>query len=211
MEDSKKENVILKERISKLEAEQEILQTSVSQNTETMQQYNNEITQLKENIENMERKNNALPIDLHDTFTWTSAIAGGWTRRPRSHVTQRIGTERRFENGNLNHGAQNITKKLQKSCLRLQHTDEEMEECSFLEAERAQTKGDTDLINRQSAGGGTWKSTKSPQMEILKSVFKGLTMLQNSKTASFDVQNNNEEIVYAWIKVLSLLTQGKSQ
>ena len=33
-------------------------------------------------------------------------------------------------------------------------------------------------------------------------------MLQNCKTASFDVQTNNEEIVYAWIKVLSFLTQS---
>ena len=85
-----------------------------------------------------------------------------------------------------------------------------MEECSFLEAERAQRKGDTVLINGQSAVGGTGKSTESPQMEILKSVFKGLTMLQNCKTASFDVQSNNEEIVCAWIKVLSFLTQSKS-
>ena len=60
-----------------------------------------------------------------------------------------------------------------------------MEECSFLEAERAQRKGDTVLINGQSAGGGTGKSTESPQMEILKSVFKGLTMLQNCKTQCF--------------------------
>ena len=80
----------------------------------------------------------------------------------------------------------------------------------FLEAERAQRKGDTVSIKGQSAGGGTGKSTESPQMEILKSVFKGLTMLQNCKTASFDIQTNNEEIVYAWIKVLSFLTQSKS-
>ena len=199
MEDFKKENVILEERISKLEAEQENLQASVSRNAETLQHFNNEMIQLKENNENVESKNNALPIDLQDTFTVASAIAGGKTGRPRSHVTQWIGTERRFENGNDNHGAQKITKKLQKSCLRLQHTDEEMEECSFLEAEKAQRKGDTDLISGHSAGG----CTESHQMEILKSVFKGLTMLQNCKTASSDIQTNNEEIVYAWMKVLS--------
>ena len=159
MEDSKKENVILKGRTSKLETEQEILQTSVSRNTETIQQLNNEIIQLKENIKNVERKINGLPIDLQDTLTGTSAIAGGKTR---SNVTHGIGTERRFENGNGNHGAQNITKKLQKSCLRLQYTAEEMQECSFLEAERAQKKGDTVFINGQSDGGGTRKSTESP-------------------------------------------------
>ena len=117
-----------------LEAEQEILQTYVSRNTETIQQFNNEIIQLKENIKNVERKNNALPINLQETFTRASAIAGGKTR---SNVTHGIGTESRFENGNGNHGAQNITKKLWKSCLRLRHTGEEMGECSFLEAERA--------------------------------------------------------------------------
>ena len=82
--------------------------------------------------------------------------------------------------------------------MRLQHTDEEMEECSFLEAERAQRTGDTVLINGQSAGGGAGKSTESRQMMILKSVFKGLTMLQNCKTTSFDVQTNNEEIEYGY-------------
>ena len=210
MEDYKKENVILEERISKLEAEQEILQTSVSQNAETMQHFDNEIIQLKENNDNVESKNNALPVDLQDTFTETSAIAGGKVGRPRSHVTQGIGTESRFENGNGNHRAPTNTKKLQKLCLRLQHTDEEMEECSFLEAEKAQKKGDTDLINGQSAGGDMEKSTESHRMETLKSVFKGMTMLQNCKTASSYIQTNSEEIVYAWMEVLSFLTQSKS-
>ena len=92
LEDSKKENVFLKERISKLEAEQEILHTSVNRNT-TIQQFNNEIIKLKENIKNVERKINALPIDLQDTLKGTSAIAGG---KARSNVTHGIGTERRL-------------------------------------------------------------------------------------------------------------------
>ena len=97
----------------------------------------------------MEHKNNALLIHLQETFTGTKAIAVGKTKR---NVTHGIRTECRFENRNGNHRAQNITKKLQKSCLRLQHTDEEMEECSFLEAEKAHRKADTVLINGQSAG-----------------------------------------------------------
>ena len=48
----------------------------------------------------MERKNNALPIHLQETFTGISAIAGGKTK---SNVTHGIGTERRFANGNGNH------------------------------------------------------------------------------------------------------------
>ena len=77
MEDSKKENVILKERISKLEAEQEILQTIVSRNTETIQQFNNEIIQLKENIKNVKRKNKGLPIDLQDTLRGQVSLQEG--------------------------------------------------------------------------------------------------------------------------------------
>ena len=95
LEDSKKENVFLKERISKLEAEQEIFQTSVSRNTEMIQQFNYEIIQSKENIKNVERDIYALPIDLQDTLTGTSAIAGGKTR---SNVTHGIGTDCRLEN-----------------------------------------------------------------------------------------------------------------
>ena len=45
-------------------------------------------------------------------------------------------------------------------------------------------------------------------MEILKTFFKGLTVLQTRKTASLDLQTNNEEIVYACMNVLSLLTQS---
>ena len=81
-----------------------------------------------------------------------------------------------------------------------------MKECSFLETEKAQRKGDTVLTNGQSAGGGTGKNTEIKQMEILKTLFKGLTVLQTRKTTSLDLQINNEEIVYAWMKVLSLLT-----
>ena len=93
LEDSKKENVLLKEKISKLEAEQKILETSVSRNTATMQKLTNEIIQLKEIIENLEHtcKNGAFSIDSQDNFT--SEITGGKTRRPKSNDTQRIGTE----------------------------------------------------------------------------------------------------------------------
>ena len=103
-----------------------------------MKKLNNEI-KLKENLENMKRKNNTFSIDLQNTFTGTSTIGGGTTKGPRFNDSQGIRTERRFENGN--HGVQNITKKLEKSCLRLQHTHKEMEDCSFLVAERAQRKG----------------------------------------------------------------------
>ena len=143
LEDSKKENVILKEKISKLEAVQEILETSVSRNTATMQKLTNEIIQLKEILKYLEHtcKNVAFSIDSQDNLA--SDIAGGKTRRPKSNNTQRIGTERRFANGNGNHGALNMTDKLQKSCSRLQHTYKDMEECSFLETEKAHRKGHT--------------------------------------------------------------------
>ena len=209
LEDSKKENVILKEKISKLEAEQEILETSVSRNSATVQKLTNEIIQLKEILENLEHtcKNGAFSIDFQDNFT--SDIVGGKTRRPKGNATQKIGTERRFANGNGNHGALNMTNKLQKSCSRLQHTYEDMEECSFLESEKAQRKEDTVFTNGQSAGGGTGKNTESNQIELLKTVFKGLTVLQARKTASLDIQTNNEEMAYAWMKVLSHLTQSE--
>ena len=209
LEDSKKENVILKEKISKLEAEQEILETSVSGNTATVQKLTNEIIQLKEILEYLEHtcKNVAFSIDAQDNFA--SDIAGGKIRRQKSNDKQRIGTECRFANGNGNHGALNMTYQLQKSCSRLQHTYEDMEECSFLETEKAQRKGDTVLTKGQSAGGGTWKNTEINQIEILKTLFKGLTVPQTRKTASLDIQTNNEEIVYAWMKVLSLLTQSQ--
>ena len=78
-----------------------------------MKKLNNEIIKLKENLENMKRKNNTFSIDLQNTFTGTSTIGGGTTKGPRFNDSQGIRTERRFENGN--HGVQNITKKLEKS------------------------------------------------------------------------------------------------
>ena len=109
-----------------------------------MEQINNEIIQLKENIENVERKNSAFSIDLQDTFTGTSVIVGRKTQMPRHNDTPRTGAGRRLENGNSYHGNNlenlNITNKLQRSCLSREHTDEEMEECSFLETEKAQRK-----------------------------------------------------------------------
>ena len=62
--------------------------------------------------------------------------------------------------------------------MRLQLTDEEMAECSFLETEKSQRKRDTLSTNQQSAGGGTGKNTINNQMEILISILKGLGLLQ---------------------------------
>ena len=84
-----------------------------------------------------------------------------------------------------------------------------MEVCLFLETEKAQRKRDTLSTNQQSAGRGTGKNTVNNQMESLKSVFKGMTLLQDCKTASFDLHTNNEDKVYAWVKVLGFFKQTK--
>ena len=46
-------------------------------------------------------------------------------------------------------------------------------------------------------------------MESLKPVYKGLTLLQDCSTASFDLHTNNEGIMYTWLKVLGFLKQSK--
>ena len=56
--------------------------------------------------------------------------------------------------------------------------------------------------------GGTGQNTVNNQMASLKSVFKGLTLLQDCKTASFDLHTNNEDKVYALAKVLGFLKQS---
>ena len=115
LEDFKKENVSLKDRILTLGAELKILQTSVSRNTETMQQFTNEIVQLKEKLENLMHKKCAFSIEPQCTFVGTSATAEGKTNKPRSDDKQRTGAERKFENGNTNHITQNMTNKLHTS------------------------------------------------------------------------------------------------
>ena len=208
LEDSKKENVSLNDRISKLEAEQKILQTSVSRNTETMQQVTTEIVQLKEKHENLTHYNSAFSMEPQCTFVETNAIAGDKTNKPRSDGKQRLGAEQLFENGNSNHTL-NMTNKLHTSWMRLKHTNEELEECSFLEMEKSQRKRGTLSTSQQSAVGGTGKNTVNNQMEILISMLKGLTLLQDGKTTPIDMPTNNEELVYGWVKVLGFLTQNK--
>ena len=63
LEESKKENTTLKERIVKLEVDQELNQTSVSRFTEITQQLKREIVQVKEMLEH---------YDIRTThFLWT--------------------------------------------------------------------------------------------------------------------------------------------
>ena len=143
------------------------------------------------------------------TFVETSAIAGNKTNKPRSDGKQRLGAEQLFENGNSNRRSLNKTNKLHTSWMRLKHTNEEIEECSFLETEKLQRKRGIPSMSQQSAGGGTGKNTVNNQMEILISMLKGLTLLKDGKTAPFDVPTNNEELVYGWVKVLGFLTQNK--
>ena len=61
----------------------------------------------------------------------------------------------------------------------LQHTDEQMEECSCLETERAQRTGDSFSKDRQSAGSVLGKNpveNARNQMQILKFMLKGLIL-----------------------------------
>ena len=208
LEESKKENTTLKERIVKLEVEQELNQTSVSRFTEITQQLKREIVQVKEKLEHYEHKDNTLSVDSTGT---TTIIAKGNTNKIKHDEKQRT-SECKIEDRNKNIKSQSINEKLQKSQMRLKHTDEQREEYSFLESERAQRKGNTLLTNRQSADGGTEKDTMEnaySQMQILKSIFKGLILQQDCKAASLDSFTNHEQIVYAWVKMLGLLTQSK--
>ena len=210
LEESKKENTTLNERIVKLEEEQELNQTSVSRFTEITQQLKREIVQVKEKLEHYEHyehKNNTLSVDSAGT---TAIIAEGNTNKIKHDEKQRI-CECKIEDRNKNIKSQSINEKLRKSQMRLQHTDEQIEEYSFLERERAQRKGNTLLINRQSADGGTGKDSMEnahSQMQILKSIFKGLVLQQDCKAAPLDSFKNDEQIVYAWVKMLGLLTQS---
>ena len=50
---------------------------------------------------------------------------------------------------------------------------------------------------------------KSNEMQILKHVFKGLGLQKDRKTVSVDSFTHNEQIVYAWVRMLAFLTKCK--
>ena len=93
LEESKKENTTLKERIVKLEVEQEFNQTSVSRFTEITQQLKREIVQVKEKLEHYEHKNNTLSVDS------AAIIAKGNTNKIKHDEKQRI-SESKIEDRN---------------------------------------------------------------------------------------------------------------
>ena len=205
LEDNKNENAILKERISRLEAEQEMFQTSVSRLTEITKQLTNEIIQVKEEVEHYKHKNSPLSLGL----AGASAIAKGNASKLKHNEQQGLGSELKFEDRNSNMRSL-ITEKLQKSQMILQHTDDKMGEYSFLENERAQRKGHAFSTDREAAGGSTGKNTAqnaSNQMQIMESIFKGLTVKHDCKTALFDLLTNDEQIVYALAKLLGFLNK----
>ena len=78
-----------------------------------------------------------------------------------------------------------VTEHIQKSWLKFQHTNEEKDECSFLETERAYRKGKTVSTNKLSVGGGTGEGTERSQKQILKSIFSDPGMSHDVKVASF--------------------------
>ena len=127
LEESKQENTTLKERIVKVEVEQDLNQTSVSRFTEITQQLKREIVQVKEKLEHYEHKNNTLSVDSAGT---TATIAKSNTNKLKHDEKQRI-SECKIENRNKNIKSQSINEKLQKSQMRLQHTDEQIEEYSL--------------------------------------------------------------------------------
>ena len=197
----------MNDRISKREAEQKFFK---HKSVETLKQCRKlQIVQFKEKLEHLTHYNSAFSMKPQCTFVETSAIAGDKKNKPKSDGKQRLGAEQLFENGNSNRRSLNMTNKLHTSWMRLKHTNEEIEECSFLETEKSQRKRGTLSTSQQPAGGGTAKNTVNNEMEILISMLKGLTLLQDGKTAPFDMPTNNEKIVYGWVKVLGFLTQNK--
>ena len=210
LEDSRKENTTLNDRISKLEAEKELIQTSVSQFTEITQQLTNDLILVKGKIGHYEHKNSTLP----EEFSGTSSITTGNTNKLKNSEQQRIGAEYKFEDRNSNIRSPSITEKLKNLHVECQCKDEQMEDYSFLETERAQREGDTLSRYRQSAGGGIGKDpmveNSQSQMQILKSMLKGMVLRQDYKAASLDSFTNDEQIVYAWVKMLGFLMQSKS-
>ena len=46
-------------------------------------------------------------------------------------------------------------------------------------------------------------------MEVLKSMLKRQAFFQDCESASWDFHSNNEQLVYAWVKMLGILTQNK--
>ena len=164
-------------------------------------------------VERCEHKNRLLSTEFQNSFTGTNTIAkGNNTNKLQNNEQQRIGAERKFEDGNSDIRSLSITEKLQKSWTRLQQTDDHIEECSLLETEKAKRRGVSFSTDRLSVAGGTEKDqveNKSNEMQILKPVFKGLGLQKDRKTASVDSFTHNEQIVYAWVRMLAFLTKCK--
>lgn len=79
--------------------------------------------------------------------------------------------------------------------------------------EMEQRKQNTVSLNKQSIAEGIGRNqvkSADNQMEQLKSFFKEQTLFPECRTDTQGLFTNNEQIVYAWVKVLSILTQSKS-
>ena len=184
LEVSRNENATLKEKILKLETDQENLQTSLLRycNTDLKQSFSEEIYQLKERIQKLEYMNNNCEINGN----------------------QKIGVDMKVKNENDGQSL-SVTEHIQKSWLKFHHSNEEKEECSFLETERAYRKGKTFSTNKLSVDGGTGEGTERSQKQILKSIFSDPGMSHNVRTTSFEFNSKHEEILCALVKVLGSL------
>ena len=192
LEESRKENTSLNNRISKLEAEQRMLQTSISQTIEVTQQLQTEINKLKENkneIFEHQPKNSSLYVNSENSLAVTECKEQNLKQLNK----QSIGIQCTFENEDSKNQRRG-----------LQHSNE-VEECSFLETERTYRRGKTLSTKRLSAGGGSGEDTVKSQVQKLKTFVTDPRTQQNFKTTSFDIHSKSEEIFQAWVKVLGFL------
>ena len=192
LEESRKEKTSLNKRISKLEAEQRMLHTSISQNTDVTQQLQTEINQLKENKnETFEHqpRNSSLFINSENSLAATECKKQSLVHAGK----QTIGVQCKIENEDS-----------QNQWRGLQHSNE-VEECSFLETERTYRRGKTFSTKRLSAGGGSGEDTVGSQVQKLQTFVTDPRTQPNFKTTSFDIHSKDEEIMHAWVKVLGFL------
>ena len=126
------------------------------------------------------------------------------------HVKPKLVAGHQPENGKTNLKV-SLIDKVEKSRMELQNAGDRIEECSYLETKMTLRKRDTQPRNRQPASGGVRDSVEDAKnsMEVLKSMLKRQALFQDFESASWDFHSNNEQLVYAWVKMPGLLTQNK--
>ena len=209
----KKEIETLKDRIIKSETERKSMEVSVRLYTEVINQQKEEISRLRENLRGSEHHKVciSIPEKMHRNFEGSGSSCADlemnmYPKEENYNFKADVIKKNTQKNGKLNAKKQGVTY----SGANFYDTEYRNGEYSISNTTKtfSESSGLTEKL--QSPQEGIRVTHVQNGINMLNSILKRQTKLQNCETALFDIDSINEQSVKAYIMLLSILSVNNS-